>query len=226
MALNLDYGFISQINIDPNESGEVPKCPQTSIDPPLPFDHQCRRLWLVDYEATYDSQIASSISRYYTTLSREMANGNFSGIAKLEEIDSYLNGLSEAIANHRAFLENIRDTNNKKKRCCAKKSDIDDKYISLDNTFKSKVDDAISANEGVLSSAQLSMEIFFDQGQASLEYEASVAQTNEAIAQANSAIAQSDYSIAALNIKLGTKRLVQIALVAVALFYAYKLVRK
>ena len=225
MALNLDYGFISDIDINPNESGEVPKCPQSKIDPPLPFDHQCRRLWLVDYEATYDSQIASSISAYYTTLSQQMANGDFNGIAKLQEIDSYLNSLSSAISNHRSFLETIRGESGRKNRCCASRDSLDN-YISLDNTFKSKVDDAISANEGILSSAELSMEIFFDQGQASLEYEEAVAETNQAIAQANSAIAQSDYSIAALNIKLGTKRLVQIALVAVALFYAYKLVRK
>lgn len=225
MALNLDYGFINEINITPDESGEVPRCPQSKIDPPLPFDHQCRRLWLVDYEATYDSKIASSISTYYTQLSAEMANGNFDGVAKLAEVDAYLRTLSQAIANHRAFLQNLRAQSVRKKRCCASRDSLDN-YISLDNTFKAKVDDALVANEGILGSSELSMEIFFDQGEASLEYEEAVAQTNQAIAQANSAIAQSDYSIAALNIKLGTKRLVQIALVAVALFYAYKLVRK
>jgi hypothetical protein len=70
------------------------------------------------------------------------------------------------------------------------------------------------------------MDIFYNQGEASLEYEEAIAETNNAIAQANSSIAQSDFTIADLNIKLGTKRLVQIVLVCIALFYAYKLFRK
>ncbi len=37
---------------------------------------------------------------------------------------------------------------------------------------------------------------------------------------------ENEKSLFALNIKLGTKRLIQIALVAVALFYAYKMIRK
>ncbi len=225
MALNLDYSFIEGININPNESGEVPKCPQSKIDPPLTPDHPCRNLWLVDADVTYDRYVATSIASYYTQLSNQMSNGNFSGVQKLADIDAYLNALSAAIKNHRSFLKNIREEGNRKKRCCASRGDLDNN-ISLDNTFKSKVDDAIVANEAILGSAEMSMEIFYDQGEANLEFEQAVAQTNEAIAQANSQIALSDFSIAALNIKLGTKRLVQIALVAVALFYAYKMIRK
>tara|TARA_R100001509_G_C4882513_1_gene220605 strand:+ start:893 stop:1570 length:678 start_codon:yes stop_codon:yes gene_type:complete len=225
MALNLDYSFVEGINVNPLESGEVPKCPQSRIDPPLPPDHPARNLWLVDYDATYDRYIATSIAEFYTELSSEMANGNFSNVPRLADIDAYLTALSAAIGNHRAFLQNLRAQSSRKKRGCASRGDLD-RNISLDSTFKNKVDDAIVANEAILGSAEMSMEIFYDQGAANLEYEQAVAETNEAIAQANSQIALSDFSIAALNIKLGTKRLVQIALVAVALFYAYKMIRK
>lgn len=225
MALNLNYGFISDINVVSQANGTVSKCPQSKIDPPLAPNHPCRRLWLIDYQATYNSQIASSIANFYSELSSQMANGDFSNMQKLAEIDGYLNSLSLAIGNHRLFLANIKEERNKKNRCCAKKDDLGN-YINLDDAFKEQVDDAIVANEGILSSAELSMDIFYNQGEASLEYEEAIAETNNAIAQANSSIAQSDFTIADLNIKLGTKRLVQIALVGIALFYAYKLFRK
>jgi len=219
--LNLPIELIENCTVT-NQIYDLDKCPQSKASF-VPED--CKKITLQDNLFVYNNTVFPSIVSFMQAVNDDLPKGDFTKFNQFPTVRSYLISLKTAVINHKYWLDAQSQQGNKKRRCCQSQGSINNAQ-ALDNQFWTKLNSDIQTFDTFVSGAETAENIYYEQGENSANYQALLADTNAIIAQANTAVAEAEGTVAGLEVQLINKRLMQIGLVLVLLFIAFKYFKK
>lgn len=219
--LNLPIELTANCTVT-NQIYELDDCPQSKASN-VPED--CKKINLQDSLAVYNNTVFPSIVSFMQEVNNDLPKGDFTKFNQFATVRSYLLGLKNAVINHKNWLDAQSEQGNRKKRCCQSQGSIDNAQ-AIDNQFWTKLNTDLQTFDTFVAGAETAESIYYEQGENSANYQQLLAQTNSIIAQANTAVAEAEGTVAGLEVQLFNKRLVQIGLVLVLIFFAYGYFKK